>query len=115
MAETFAARLRQVDLVKKADFNNKLTSFNRRITSSNTKHLKVQKKKKKTKYSNKNDYNFFLGRIYFASNDGSQNKFVYQPETDTLELKREIDTGYVLSWKSKRVFNLNRNHYILLS
>ena len=47
MAETFAARLRQVDLVKKADFNNKLTSFNRRITSSNTKHLKVQKKKKK--------------------------------------------------------------------
>ena len=49
MAETFAARLRQVDLVKKADFNNKLTSFNRRITSSNTKHLKVQKKKKKKK------------------------------------------------------------------
>ena len=47
MAETFAARLRQVDLVKKADFNNKLTNFNRRITSSNTKHLKVQKKKKK--------------------------------------------------------------------
>ena len=47
MAETFAARLRQVDLVKKADFNNKLTSFNRLITSSNTKHLKVQKKKKK--------------------------------------------------------------------
>ena len=47
MAETFSARLRQVDLVKKADFNNKLTSFNRRITSSNTKHLKVQKKKNK--------------------------------------------------------------------
>ena len=47
MAETFAARLRQVDLVKKTDFNNKLTSFNRQITSSNTKHLNVKTKNKK--------------------------------------------------------------------
>ena len=38
MAETFAARLRQVDLVKKADFNNKLTSFNRQITKSKKKN-----------------------------------------------------------------------------
>ena len=32
-AENFAARLRQADLVNKTDFDNKLTSFNRRITS----------------------------------------------------------------------------------
>ena len=31
-AESFASRLKQVDLVNKADFDNKLTSFNIRIT-----------------------------------------------------------------------------------
>ena len=52
-----------------------------------------------------NGYNFFLGRIYFTSNDGSQNTFVYQPTIDTLELNKDKGTDYVLSWKSKRAFN----------
>ena len=34
------------------------------------------------------DYNFFLRRIYFTSNDRSQNTFVFQPTLDTLELKK---------------------------
>ena len=33
-AENFAARLKEADLVNKTDFDNKLTSFNRRITSN---------------------------------------------------------------------------------
>ena len=45
-AEHFAARLKQVDLVNKTDFYNKLTSFNRRITSNKTKLLEVQQKLK---------------------------------------------------------------------
>ena len=44
--ENFAARLREADLVHKTDFDNKLTSFNRRIISNKTKHLEVQKKLK---------------------------------------------------------------------
>ena len=102
IAENFAARLKQADLVNKTDFDNKLTSFNRRITSNKTKHLKVQKKLNSpiTK-----DYNFFLGTVYFTSNDGSQNTFVYQPTLDALELKKDKGTDYVLSWKSKGVFN----------
>ena len=32
-AENFAARLKQAELVNKTDFYNKLTNFNRRITS----------------------------------------------------------------------------------
>ena len=40
-AEGFAARLKQADLVNKTDFDNKLTSFNRRITSNKTKHFKI--------------------------------------------------------------------------
>ena len=51
------ARLKQADLVNKTDFDNKLTSFNRQITSNKTKNLEVQKKLDSliTK-----DYNFFL-------------------------------------------------------
>ena len=51
------------------------------------------------------DYNFFLSRIYFTSNDGSQNAFVYQPTLDTLELQKDKGTDYVLSWKSKAIYN----------
>ena len=40
-AESFAARLKQVNLVTKTDFDYKLTSFNRQITSNKTRHLKV--------------------------------------------------------------------------
>ena len=43
-AEGFAARLEQADLVNKTDFHNKLTSFNRQVTSNRTKHLEVQTK-----------------------------------------------------------------------
>ena len=55
--------------MNKPEFDNKVTSFNRRITSNKTKHLAVQKKLDSliTK-----DYNLFLGRIYFKSNDESQ-------------------------------------------
>ena len=102
MSENFAARLKQADLVNKIDFDNKLARFNRRITPSKSKHLEVQKKLNSliTK-----DYDFLLGRIYFTSSDGSQNTFVYQPTLDALELKKDKGTDYVLSWKSKGVFN----------
>ena len=33
-AETFASRLKEADLLNKTDFGNKLTRFNRRITSN---------------------------------------------------------------------------------
>ena len=43
-AETFAARLKQADLVNKTDFNNKLTCFDRQITSNKIKHLEFKRK-----------------------------------------------------------------------
>ena len=42
--EDFTERLKQADIGNKTDFVNKLTSFNRRITSNKTKRLEVQKK-----------------------------------------------------------------------
>ena len=46
--------------MNKTDFDNKLTSFNRRITSNKTQHLKVQKKLKSLITKN---CNVFLGRV----------------------------------------------------
>ena len=43
-AKNFAARLKQIDLVNKTDFDNKLTTFKKRITSNKTEHLEVQSK-----------------------------------------------------------------------
>ena len=62
-AENFTARLKQANLVTKTDFDKKLTSFNRKITSNKTKYLEVQRKLNSliTNY-----YNIFLGRIYFS-------------------------------------------------
>ena len=88
--------------MNKTVFDNKLTSFNRRITSNKTKHLEVLKKLNSLKTK---DYNFFLGTIYFTSNDGSRSTLVYQPILDALELKKDKGTEYVLSWKSNGVFN----------
>ena len=66
-------KLKGADLVIKTDFDNKLTSFNRWITSNKTKHLEVQKKLDSLKTK---DYNVFLGWIYYTSNDRSQNTFL---------------------------------------
>ena len=43
--------------------------------------------------------------MYFTSNDGSQDTFVYQLTLDLLELKKDKGTDYVLSWKSNGVYN----------
>ena len=42
--ENFAARLKHANLVRKTDIDNKLITFNRKITSNKTKYLEVQKK-----------------------------------------------------------------------
>ena len=43
-AEILAAKLTQINLVSKADLDNKLTNFNKRITWKETKELEDQKK-----------------------------------------------------------------------
>ena len=99
--ESVAARLKQASAVKKTDFENKLISFDRKITSNKTKYLEV---KKKLNTQTTKDYICLLGRIYFATNDGSKNTFVYQLSLETLELKKGKGTNFILSWKSKGVY-----------
>ena len=61
------------------------------------------------------DYNFFLSKIYFTSYNGSQNMFFYQPSFTVLELNKDRGTGYIICWKSKRMYDskLSR-HYMVL-
>ena len=58
--EKFAARLKQADLVNKTDFDNKLTSWDKVITSNKTNYLEVQKK---LNCLITKDYNLFLRRM----------------------------------------------------
>ena len=62
MAENFETRLKQADLVNKTDFDNKLTSLNKRITSIKRKYLEILMKLNPLVTK---DYDFFLCRIYF--------------------------------------------------
>ena len=89
----------------KIEFYNKLTRFNKRITSNKTKHLEVEKKRDSLMTK---DYNFFLGGIYFTSNDGSQKMFVSQSKFNVLELKINKGTEYIIGWKSKPLCNSKR-------
>ena len=83
-AENFKERLKQTNLWNKTDFDNKLISFNRNITSNKTKYLEVTKiNGLATK-----EWDSFFGRMYFTSIDGSQNTFLYWPTLDELELKK---------------------------
>ena len=84
--KNLAARLKQTNLVRKIDFENKLISFKRKINSNKTKYLEVQKKLNSLTIK---DHNFFVGRTYFRSNDRPQNTYVYQLTLDTLEFKKK--------------------------
>ena len=60
------------------------------------------------------DYSFFLGRIHFTSDNGSQSAFAYQTILDKLELTKDRGTDHAFIWKLKGVF-ISKRHYILLS
>ena len=76
-AEHFAAILAQgnlankndiATLLKKTDFDDKLTSLNKKVTSNKSKHLLVENELKKLQTFNSS---LFIGQNYFF-NDGTQ-------------------------------------------
>ena len=74
-AENFAARLGQANLITKPDFDAKLSSLNRKITSNKTKHLLVENQLKKLETF---DSIYFRDKSHFED-DGAQNWLVFQP------------------------------------
>ena len=74
-ASVFNARLAQANLITKTDFDAKLSSLNRKITSNKSKHLLVENELKKLKTF---DSSYFIGKSHFEE-DGTQNNLVFQP------------------------------------
>ena len=74
-AGAFNVRLVQANLVTKKDFDAKLSSLNKRVTSNKTRHLLVENElnKLKTFY-----LSYFIGKSHFEE-DGTQNYLVFQP------------------------------------
>ena len=76
----------------KTDFDAKLSSLNRQITSNKTKHLLVQNELKKLKTF---DSICFRGKSHFEE-DGPQNYLVFQP----------------IQWYFKRIANVGSDNYV---
>ena len=62
-ADVFNTRLAQANLITKTDFDAKLSSINRKITSNKSKNLLVENELKKLKYSIR----------FILEEDGTQN------------------------------------------
>ena len=72
-ASVFNARLSQVHLIIKTDFDAKLSSLNRKFTANKTRHLLVENEFKKPKPF---DLIYFRGKSHFEE-DGTQNYLVF--------------------------------------
>ena len=93
-ADVFNARISQVNLITKADFDAKLWSINRKITQNKTKKLHVENELKKIKTFHSS---YFIRKSHFEE-DGTQNYLVFQPINRYFKV---ANSDYVLSWKSK--------------
>ena len=71
--ENFAAKLAQANLITKTDFDTKLSSLNRKITSNETKDLLIENEMKKLKTL---DLSYFIGKSHFDEN-GAQNYLIF--------------------------------------
>ena len=68
-ADVFNMRLAQANLITKTDFDAKLSSLNKKITSNKTKHLLVENELNKLKTF---DSSYFIGKSHF-NEDETQN------------------------------------------
>ena len=94
-ADVFNTRLAQANLVAKTDFDAKLSSLSKRVTTNKTKHLLVENEWKKLKAF---DLSYFIGKNHFEE-DGTQNYLVFQPLNRFF--KMITNTKYMSSWQSK--------------
>ena len=94
-ARVFNARLAQVNLVAKIDFDTKVQEFNKKLNSNKTKRLLVENELKKL---NNFDAAYFKGKNFFGD-DGTQNYLVFQKMNRCF---KKIDkTRSISLWKSK--------------
>ena len=78
----------------KTDFDDKLSSLNRKITANKKMHLLVENEFKKLKTF---DSSYFRGKSRFVDNDGTENYLVFQPIQRYLKVI--ANTKYISEWK----------------
>ena len=88
-AGVFTARLAQAELVTKTDFDTKLQSLSKRITSNKTKYLLVENELKELKTF---DLSYFKDKSHFEE-DGTQHYLVFQPVYRYLKSVAGVGSG----------------------
>ena len=101
-------------MIKKTDFDAKLSGLNRKITNNKSKHLLVENELNQLKTF---DSSYFRGKNYFDE-DGTQNYHIFQPISKSLKVACVNDTTYILSWKSRglndvKIESIKTNNYLL--
>ena len=94
-ADDFNAILAQANLIKKTDFDAKLSRRNKKITANKTKP-----------FLNDNDLSYYSSKQYFDEESGKQNHLVFLPMTKNFKLNSVVGLiDRVLSWQSKGISN----------
>ena len=86
-------------MVTKTDFDAKLSSFNRNITSNKTKHVLVENELKLLKIF---DSSYFIGKSHFEADD-VKNYLVLRQLNKYLKVIINANTKYISSWQSKEL------------
>ena len=84
-------------MITKTDFDAKVSSLNRKITSNKTKHLVTKNEFKKLKTF---DLGYFIGKNHFDE-DGAQNYLVFQSMLEYFML----NSKWIIKWKLKGLSN----------
>ena len=88
-------------MITKTEFDSKLSSLNRNITTNKTKHLLVENELNELKTF---DSSYFIGKSHFDE-DGTQNYLVFQPLNKYFKLI--TNTLSILLWQSKGISTEN--------
>ena len=94
-ADIFNARLAQANLITKADFDDKLSRINKKITENKAENVLVKNELNKLKTF---DSSYFIGKSHFEE-DGTQKYLVFQPVNKYFKVI--TNTDYTSSWKSQ--------------
>ena len=83
------------NLVVESNFDNTVSSLDRKIATNKTKNKLIENEFKKLKTL---DLSYFIGKSHFEE-DGAQNYLVFQPIRRYFKII--ANTKYISSWKSK--------------